>query len=90
MAFIARKLTSHEEKENIEKIFNQLDKDHSGTLSKEELLEGYKMHINELDAEREVEEILAKVDIDESGKVDYSEFITAAMDAKKLLSISNV
>ena len=67
-------------------MFRQLDTDNSGTLSKEELLEGYKQHMSELDAELEVEEILRTADIDGSGEIDFTEFITASMDSKKLLS----
>jgi len=37
-------------------------------------------------AEAEVERIMANVDIDKNGCIDYSEFIAATVDKRKLLS----
>ena len=71
-------------------MFKKLDTDNSGTLSKAELLEGYKIYYNELDADREVDEIFAKADIDGSGKIDFTEFITATMDIKQLLTCEKI
>ena len=85
MVFIASHFTCNKEKETLLKFFKQMDTDNSGTLSKGELVEGYR-HIGELDAEMEVEKLFAKLDIDGSGEVKYTEFIAAAMDRNKLLS----
>ena len=63
-------------------MFRQLDTDNNGTFSKEEMLEGYKYHMSELDAELEVEEILSITDIDGSGEIDFTEFIMTTMDSK--------
>ena len=85
MGFIASHFTSNKEKETLLKFFKQMDTDSSGTLSRDELVEGYR-HIGELDAEKEVDNIFAKLDIDGSGELDYTEFLAAAMSRKKLLS----
>ena len=44
MAFIASHLTHKEEKNDLEKIFNLMDKDGSGTLDKQEVMLGYEEH----------------------------------------------
>jgi len=37
-------------------------------------------------SDEEVDEMFAKVDVDESGAIDYSEFVVASMNEKNLLS----
>ena len=46
--------------------------------------------MSELDAEKEVDEILKVADIDGSGEIDFTEFITATIDKKKLLTTDKV
>ena len=64
--------------------FKQFDKNGNGTISKEELLEGYKeiygkdMSVAEIEAE--VENIINKIDIDGNGLVDYSEWAIGTMN----------
>ena len=60
-------------------------------LSREELLVGYtKMLGSEEDATAEVDEIMRRVDTDGSGFIDYTEFVAATMNKKKLLSKANL
>jgi calcium-dependent protein kinase len=54
-------------------------------LSREELIEGYRATLGDL-AEEEVDRIMRIADIDGSGEIDYSEFVVATMDKRKLLS----
>ncbi|CAG9316347.1 unnamed protein product [Blepharisma stoltei] len=63
------------EKEYI-KIFKSLDTNDDGVINKAELIEGCK--ILALEDIAEVEEILKNCDIDQSGCIEYSEFIVAA------------
>lgn len=53
--------------------FKAFDKDGNGTISKEELIDGYlelyKGKMNEADILREVDEILEKVDLDRNGLI---------------------
>lgn len=42
------------------------------------------------DAEEEVQRIMQSVDLDNSGFIDYTEFLTATMERDKLLSKSNL
>ena len=55
-------------------------------MSKEELLEGFTVTMGEVAAVEEVDRIMSNVDIDKNGTIDYSEFIAATVDKKKLLS----
>jgi len=84
---MASQMTSQVEKEELQKTFQTLDKDGDGVLTKEELLEGYKkVYQNDEQAELEVRRIIEEVDINNSGQIDFTEFIIAAMNRDKLLS----
>ena len=87
-SFIASQLATKNEKENIYKIFKNIDTDGDGTLSKEELIAGFSMiYGSEVEnVEAEVDKIMKQVDIDNSGHIDYSEFVAATMDEHLILS----
>lgn len=64
-----------------------MDKNSDGKLSRKELIDGYKDIIGDLEeAELEVDRIMKIADADGSGEIDYSEFVVATMDKRKLLS----
>jgi calcium-dependent protein kinase len=75
-----------EEKQQLIIVFKEFDKNGDGVLSREEILEGYKRFMNDADAEAEVNRIMEQVDIDKSGFIDYTEFVAASVDRKKLTS----
>lgn len=54
-------------------------------MSRDELIEGYRNILGDL-AEEEVDRIMRVADTDGSGEIDYSEWIVATMDKRKLLS----
>eukprot|EP01017_Pseudomicrothorax_dubius_P043480 TRINITY_DN7248_c0_g2_i2.p1 TRINITY_DN7248_c0_g2~~TRINITY_DN7248_c0_g2_i2.p1 ORF type:complete len:354 (+),score=73.86 TRINITY_DN7248_c0_g2_i2:129-1190(+) len=87
LTFIASQITTQQEKEELQRVFQMLDKDGNGTLSYQELLEGYvKVFPLTEQAETEVMKVIKEVDTDNSGIVDFTEFIVAAMNREKLLS----
>lgn len=55
-------------------------------MSRDELIEGYNKIMGDLAAEEEVDKIMKIADADGSGEIDYSEFVVATMDKRKLLS----
>ena len=78
------------------KLFKSLDKNGDGQLSKAELLDGYHTVFGFAD-ESMIEEIMEKLDKNESGFIDYSgtqwvflnnkiEFVVAVMNKQKVLS----
>lgn len=69
----------------LQKAFRALDKNSDGKLSREELIEGYRAILGDL-AEEEVDRILKIADSDGSGEIDYSEWVVASMDKRKLLT----
>ena len=57
------------------KNFEELDTNNDGTLSKEELIAGYRKIMNIAQAEEEVTKIMKAVDRNNNGKIGYTEFV---------------
>jgi len=73
MMFMATQLASNKEKDEMAQIFLKLDKDGDGTLSRDELLEGYtKLYGSRERAAAEVDILMKNADVDGSGTIDYS------------------
>ncbi|CAD8109050.1 unnamed protein product [Paramecium sonneborni] len=84
--FIVNQLATKEEKAELLKIFQCLDTNQDGKLSKEELLVGYSKIMKPIEAAEEVNRIFQQVDKNNSGSIDYTEFVIATIDRQQLLS----
>jgi calcium-dependent protein kinase len=84
--FIASQLLNQGEKHELVSIFKTIDKTGDGKINEEDLKNHcLKVFGHSLSVE-EIHLIMTRVDTDKSGFIDYSEFLAAAMDRKKLLS----
>lgn len=71
--YIVTQLMSKKDKEALQQTFIALDKNADGKLSREELIEGYTtLHGSKEKAEEEVNLIMANVDADNNGYIDFS------------------
>jgi len=86
LTYIVSQLISKEEMQELQAAFKALDTNSDGKLQREELIEGYKKIMGDAEAEELVDKIMASADTDGSGAIDYSEFVTATMNKKKMLS----
>lgn len=64
-------------------LFNELDLDHSGTISMDELFTGLKKQGYIL-SEQELEQLVRKIDMDHDGNISISEFIATLIDWDQL------
>jgi calcium-dependent protein kinase len=71
-------------------MFMAFDENGDGKLSKEELIKGYTSLVGEQRAHEEVNRIMEAVDADESGFIDYSEFVSASLSRNQLLNKANL
>ncbi|OMJ91183.1 hypothetical protein SteCoe_6355 [Stentor coeruleus] len=81
LTFISANIMDEESNRELIKLFKSIDKNNDGRLSHEEIINGYK----ELGLpESEAEEIIKKGDLDQSGVIEYSEFITVTQNWKNI------
>ncbi|CAD8072004.1 unnamed protein product [Paramecium primaurelia] len=91
LSYIACQMTTNQEQEELIKAFQVLDKDQNGIISKDELIEGYSQVLKDRElAIQEVNKILHIIDLNQSGQVDFSEFLMASMNQEKLISLERV
>jgi calcium-dependent protein kinase len=79
LMFISSCIMDEESNKELVKLFKSIDKNNDGRLSFDEVINGYKELGLPL---TQADEIIKKVDFDQSGMIEYSEFITAAQDWK--------
>lgn len=74
MTYLATHVINKEEEKKMRQIFELFDSNHDGQLSKEELIEGYKM-LFEGDVQmaiKEIERTMKRIDINKNGTIDYN------------------
>lgn len=78
MTFIANRLQSRDEQRRLQREFAGLDTNGDGILQREELVGGY-MRLGKKSAEAGaiVNRIMAEIDTNNNGTIDFSEFLTA-------------
>lgn len=72
---------------NLERVFTSMDKDHTGTITHDEFLQGLKKTAI---PDSEVEKMFSAVDQDHTGHIKYAEFIAACASEKTLLDQRNL
>ena len=70
------------------KLFNKIDKNGDGKITKEELFSGFQelQKKSEEELKNEVEKIFCNIDMDQNGYIEYEEFIRAAIDKEYFLN----
>lgn len=70
------------EDESIKKlrtIFMKIDRDHSGTLTSEEMDEAFKLFEMSEESRAEMKQLMKKLDVDNSGELEWTEFLAATL-----------
>lgn len=81
LTFISTHIMESDANKELTKMFQSIDKNNDGRLSHEEIINGYK----ELGLPiSHAEEIIKNIDTDQSGIIEYSEFITASQNWKNV------
>ena len=90
LTFIATQLLSKEETRELSEVFRRIDNNSDGKIARDELFTEYLKNYSRMEAFEEVERIMREVDTDNSGYIDYTEFLIASMKKEKLLSRRNL
>jgi calcium-dependent protein kinase len=96
MTFIMTNVVTQDEIKEMQNLFTKLDTDKDGRLSQQELYEGSRMcqvgfkqvypHLDDEAINDQVANIIRNADGNQSGLVDYTEYLVIAMQKEKLLS----
>ena len=86
LGFMIQHFMTQKEAQELEDAFNLLDKDGSGQLDKEELIEGYRMIYGDNYNESEIDALLNMADENDDGVISYSEWLMTAMNRQKILT----
>ena len=74
--------------ESLKGAFRSMDKDNSGSIEISEMKDAFRGSCN--CTEEELNQIFYKVDFNEDGQVNYSEFLAATINKEKAVSVSNL
>lgn len=85
LSMMVQNMVTKEEQGRLQKVFIALDVNQDGYLQYDELLQGFTDIYGEEYAKEEVDRIFALVDVDHSGEIDFSEFVTASVNKGNLL-----
>lgn len=83
--FIVNNMTTKDEKRELMEVFKALDTNQDGQLSRYELIQGLKKMDNFI-SEEEVDLLMDQIHYNNDKTINYTKFVAAAIDKKKLLS----
>jgi calcium-dependent protein kinase len=87
LSYIASQELTKSEEERLKEAFDSIDKDKNGCISKEELIEGYKMMGRaEIRAQLDAEYVMTRLDMNRNGTIDYNEFLMANLITYNVLT----
>lgn len=75
-SFLSFKKITQQERHELSKIFFEIDNDGSGLIEVQELIEFFRAKYPQY-KEQKIIEIVQNIDKNNSGKIDFNEFITA-------------
>ena len=73
-------MTSDEDKESLLETFKAIDENGDGMISRKELLTGYRKVNDSTISDDELNDMFSRIDKDNNGKIDYSEFVSASIN----------
>lgn len=82
--YIATQL-SEKEVENLNTLFKQIDLNHDGEISMEELRFALKDEKNQPTI-KELAAVMESIDTDKNGRINYTEFLASCLDQAKLFT----
>ena len=85
IAFLVHHVSSTDMVKELKQIFRELDTDGNGTLSYEEIKEGFKKYSKAI-TDKEFDDIMKQIDADKNECIEYEEFIAATINLDKLLT----
>jgi calcium-dependent protein kinase len=88
LAYLVHNSTQLNQAHEAIKLFNKIDKNGDGKITREELFSGFQelRKKSEEELKKEVETVFTNIDTDHNGYIEYEEFIRAAIDKEYFLN----
>ena len=86
LAYLVHNFPQMKDVINACKLFNQIDVNGDGKISKAELLKGLQSKIKSDTLEEDVEQIYKNIDMDNNGYIEYEEFVRAAVSKERFIN----
>lgn len=90
LGYIVHHLSNDKEVDRLRKIFQIIDVNGDGQLTRDELYEGLKRELGEDIAKKEINRIMLALDNDNSGLIEFQEFLRASIDRSKIFTEENL
>ena len=90
LAYIVHNLILKKDTDDLRRIFIYFDDDADGRLTKDELIKGLNLILNEDESEKEVNRLMDIIDVDGNGSIEYEEFLRAGLDKSIILTEENL
>ena len=91
IAFLVHQASSTDMVKDLRKIFHEFDKNGDGQLSYDEVKEGFKRYFkNEDIADKEFDEIIKEMDLDNNKFIEYEEFLRVSLNMKNVMNEENL
>jgi len=90
IGYMASQLVGKDEKEKLGQMFKQFDKNGDGKLDRAEIRDGYDKYHGKVIGDEDLDKIFSQIDIDNSGYIDYTEFVASAMKLQELMTDVNL
>lgn len=96
MAYIVHFVSPNNEVEDLQKVFNQFDKNNDGYLSYEEIDKAFNQYFADkhnfpnFTQKSKIYKVLDKIDTGKTGRISYEQFLQLSMNQKEILNEKNL
>jgi len=91
IAFIVHQMSTNDTAKELRELFKAMDSSGDGRLTIQELKDGYVKYFKNFSlSEEEFEEMMATLDSDQSGFIEYEEFLRASMKIENVITDKNL
>ena len=88
--YLASQISTYEDTKYFKNCFRKIDKNSDGKITKEELVAEYSNSMTVQEAEKVSSEIIERLDQDQDGMIDYTEFLVSCSERQKNLSLEKL